>query len=76
MDTEIIVAIIGAAAVIVAAIIGIWNKKEKTSNKNIHIKQKTSGKNNTQIGIQINKKESDSDVGNSKHFAKHNNGKQ
>ena len=55
MDKEIIIALIGAAAVIIAAIIGVWGKKEKTTN----IKQKASGKNNTQIGIQINKKESD-----------------
>ena len=57
MDTEIIVAIIGAAAAIIAAIIGVWGKKEKSTN----IKQKASGKNNMQIGIQINKKESDTD---------------
>ena len=55
MDKEIIIALIGAAAVIIASIIGVWGKKEKTTN----IKQKASGKNNTQIGIQINKKESD-----------------
>lgn len=55
MDKEIIIALIGAAAAIIAAIIGVWGKKEKTTN----IKQKASGKNNTQIGIQINKKESD-----------------
>ena len=55
MDKEIIIALIGAAAVIIAAIIGVWGKKEKTTN----IKQKASGKNNTQIGVQINKKESD-----------------
>ena len=55
MDKEIIIALIGAAAVIIAAIIGVWGKKEKMTN----IKQKASGKNNTQIGIQINKKESD-----------------
>lgn len=55
MDKEIIIALIGAAAVIIAAIIGVWGKKEKMTN----IKQKASGKNNTQIGIQINKKESE-----------------
>ena len=55
MDKEIIIALIGAAAIIIAAIIGVWGKKEKTTN----IKQKASVKNNTQIGIQINKKESD-----------------
>lgn len=58
MDKEIFIALIGAAAVIIAAIIGVWGKKEKTTN----IKQKASGKNNTQIGIQINKKESDTDA--------------
>lgn len=57
MDIEIIVALIGAAAVVIAAIIGVWGKKEKTTN----IKQKTFGNNNTQIGIQVNKKESDTD---------------
>ena len=57
MGTEIIVALIGAAAVVIAAIIGVWGKKEKTTN----IKQKTFGKNNTQIGIQVYKKESDTD---------------
>ena len=57
MDTEIIVALIGASAVVIAAIIGVWGKKEKTTN----IKQKAFGKNNTQIGIQVNKKESDTD---------------
>lgn len=61
MDKEIIIALIGAAAAIIAAIIGVWGKKEKITN----IKQKASGKNNTQIGIQINKKESDTDAGNS-----------
>ena len=57
MGTEIIVALIGAVAVVIAAIIGVWAKKEKTTN----IKQKAFGKNNTQIGVQINKKESDTD---------------
>lgn len=62
MDTEIIVAIIGAGGAIVAAIIGIWHKKGKSSNKEIFIKQKASGENNSQIGIQINKKGSASDA--------------
>lgn len=61
MDTQIVVALIGAAAAVVAAIIGIWSKKEK----NTIIKQKAFGKNNSQVGIQINKKESDKDAGNS-----------
>lgn len=50
MDTEIIVAIISAAAVIIAAIIGVLGKEEKTTN----IKQKVSGDGNTVIGTQIN----------------------
>ena len=50
MNTQIVVAIIGAAAVIIAAIIGAWGKKEKTTN----IKQKVSGDGNTVIGTQIN----------------------
>lgn len=57
MEIEIIVALIGAVAVVIAAIIGVWGKKEMTTN----IKQKAFGKNNTQIGIQVNKKESDTD---------------
>ena len=57
MEIEIIVALIGAVAVVIAAVIGVWGKKEKTTN----IKQKAFGKNNTQIGIQVNKKESDTD---------------
>ena len=57
MEIEIIVALIGAVAVVIAAIIGVWGKKEKTTN----IKQKAFGKNNTQIGIQVNKKESNTD---------------
>ena len=71
MDKEIIIALIGAAAVIIAAIIGVWGKKEKTTN----IKQKASGKNNTQIGIQINKKESDTNDRHSYYFANNCNGK-
>lgn len=53
METEIIVAIIGASGVVLAAIItGVFTviKKEKTSK--IKINQKLRGKNNTQIGIQ------------------------
>lgn len=60
MDTEIIVAVIGAAAVIIGAIIGVWGKKEKTTI----IKQNSIGKDNSQVGIQINKKESDHEGGN------------
>ena len=58
MDKEIIAAVISAVAVVLAAIIGMWSKKEKTTN----IKQKASGNNNTQIGIQINKKGRDADA--------------
>lgn len=61
MDTDIIVALISAAAVVIAAIIGIWGKKEKSTQ----IRQKAFGKNNSQIGIQINKKERDTDDRNS-----------
>ena len=50
MDTEIIVALIGAAAMIIAAIIGVLGKEEKTTN----IEQKVSGNGNTVIGTQIN----------------------
>lgn len=55
MDIQIIAALIGALAVIIAAVIGIWGKKEKSTK----IVQKAIGKNNTQVGIQIDKKESD-----------------
>lgn len=58
MNTEIIVAIIGAAAIIIAALIaGIFTLISKGKNKesnNIKLEQKQSGKNNTQVGIQNN----------------------
>lgn len=58
MDKEIIVAIIGAAAVVLAALIaGIFsliNKGKSKESRQIQIKQKQSGRNNTQIGIQNN----------------------
>lgn len=57
MKTEIVVAIIGAVALVVAAIIGVWNKKENSTSKSIRIQQKNSGKNNTQIGIQVTGRE-------------------
>lgn len=57
MDTQIVVALIGAAAVVIAAIIGVFGKKDKTTI----IKQRSFGKNNSQVGIQINKKERDND---------------
>ena len=50
MDTEILVAIIGAVAIVIAAIIGIFEKKEKSTN----IKQNAIGKGITQTGIQNN----------------------
>lgn len=62
MSTEIIAAIITTVGVIIAAIIGACcKKKEKTNSNEVNLKQKIVGKNNTQIGIQINKKESDYD---------------
>lgn len=58
MNTEIIVAIIGASGVVIAALIaGIFSLISKEKNKkssNIKLKQKQSGRNNTQIGIQNN----------------------
>lgn len=54
MDTEIIVAIIGAFAVIGAAIINNIGKKKKADDKPANIKQNAIGKNITQNGIQNN----------------------
>ena len=62
METEIIVAIIGAVAVIVAAIIGVWGNRKKSSDKSgkkIKVNQKATGNINTQVGIQINKGKKD-----------------
>ena len=53
MTEGIIVAIIGAAGVILAAIIGLF-QKNNTPKKNIKIKQRQKGNNNAQIGIQNN----------------------
>ena len=54
MSEEIIIAIIGAAGVILAAVIGLL-KKSNTAEKNINIKQKQGiGNKGTQIGIQNN----------------------
>lgn len=55
MSEVIIVAIIGAAATILAALIGLISKS-RSANKNVtKIKQKINyGDNNTQIGIQNN----------------------
>ena len=56
MDVEIIVAIIGAIGVIGAAIItaisSLLKNNEEVDGKNVKIKQKLKGKNNTQIAIQ------------------------
>ncbi|MGN0469044.1 MAG: hypothetical protein ACI4GY_09995 [Acutalibacteraceae bacterium] len=55
MDTEIIVAIIGASGAVLAAVItGIFKVLKKDKARQIKINQKQSGKNNTQIGIQNN----------------------
>ena len=51
MDKEIIIALIGAAAVIIAALIGLLAKNKEKSTK---VKQKATGKNITQIGVQNN----------------------
>lgn len=58
MNTEIVVAIIGAAAVIIAALISgllsLVSKENPKESNNIKLKQKQSGKGNTQVGIQNN----------------------
>lgn len=66
IETEIIVALITAGAAIIVAILGlIGNRKksagERESSRDIKIKQKATGNINTQIGIQITKKEGDTD---------------
>lgn len=50
MSKEITVALIGACAVIVSALIGLFKKASHGTT----IKQRAIGKNNTQIGIQQN----------------------
>ena len=51
MSEQVLIAIIGAAGVIIAAIIGIFAAKTKSGNKTV-IKQKNNGKEQTtQIGI-------------------------
>lgn len=53
MKTEIIVAIIGATAVIAGAVItGIFTLLKKDKTNETKIKQKQKGNHNTQIGIQ------------------------
>jgi len=60
MTEGIIIAIIGAAGVVLAAIIGLF-KKSNDTGKNIKIKQKQwIGNKGTQIGIQNNYSFSDS----------------
>ena len=54
METEIIVAIISAVAVIVAAIINKAGKRKRTGDKPIKIKQNAIGKDITQTGVQNN----------------------
>ena len=54
MDAEIIAAIIGAVAVIGAAIINSIRKKKKADEKSAKIKQTAIGKDITQTGIQNN----------------------
>lgn len=59
MDTEIIVAIIGGAFLVLSTLIpALINKskhrKEKNNNNNVKINQKQFGKKSTQIGIQNN----------------------
>ena len=64
MDNEIIVAIIGAAATVVVALISLIGKKNKLSKtaedeKKTEINQKAEGANSTLIGIQINHEKRD-----------------
>lgn len=54
METEITVALIGASAVIGAAIINNMGKKKKSDDKPIKIKQSAIGKDISQVGIQNN----------------------
>ena len=54
MSEAIIVAIIGAIAVVLAAIIGLF---KKANGNKIVIKQKAKGNKTTQIGIQTTKKD-------------------
>ena len=66
MTEAIIVALIGAAGIVIVAIINkIGGKKKasdtKTDGQKTVINQKTKGGNATQIGIQINKREDDKD---------------
>ena len=62
MSESIIIAIIGASGVVIAALItgllSLFKKDDKNQN-NPRIKQFQKGKNNTQIGIQNNSHEED-----------------
>ncbi len=51
MSEAIIIALIGAAGVIIAAIVGLFKKE---SGKKTVINQKAIGKDTNQIGIQVN----------------------
>ena len=66
MTEGIIIAIIGAAGMILAAVIGLF-KKSNSTGKNIKIKQKQGIANKgTQIGIQNNYSSSESTKGEEK----------
>ncbi len=59
MDKEIVVAIIGTAAVILGTVItGIFSlaskPKQSQNSNNVEVKQTQNGQNNTQIGVQNN----------------------
>lgn len=54
MSEEMIIALIGLGATLGAALIGLFVKTTVSKKKTV-IKQNQSGKNNTQIGIQIDK---------------------
>ena len=54
MNSTIIAAIITAAAAIIGALIGLFNKKK---GKSIVVKQRAKGKDIQQIGVQIGKRE-------------------
>ena len=54
MSEDIIVAIIGAAAVVIAAIIGLF---KKSGGNKTTVKQRAKGNDITQIGVQMEKSE-------------------
>jgi len=61
MSEGILIALIGAGAVIIAAVIGLIGKNiTNSSNRNVKIKQSSKGNTVTQVGIQnITKKDKD-----------------